>query len=190
MVPEEKIIEGCRKGKSAAQDLLYDKYASAMLGVCMRYCRNRAEAEDVLQEGFIKVFKNIVRFSSGESGSLTRWIKTIMINTALNYIRDNLKHRYTDIDHVNDAWLADGSEPEIEEEDVEISQEELLKMIQELPAGYKVVFNLYVFEKYSHKEIAESLEITESTSKSQLSKARVFLRKKIMEYKKKFSLAI
>jgi RNA polymerase sigma factor (sigma-70 family) len=190
MVSEEKIIADCRKGKRYAQELLYDRYSSSMLGVCLRYTKNRAEAEDVLQEAFIKVFKNITKFTSKENGSLTRWIKTIMINTSLNYLRDNLKYKYTDIDNVNEEYISEETEEEPVDDKLSINPEEVMKMVQLLPPGYKVVFNLYVFEKYSHKEIAENLEITESTSKSQLSKARLFLRKKLIEHKKKYLIAI
>jgi RNA polymerase sigma factor (sigma-70 family) len=182
MNSEEKLIRDCKKGKSAAQDLVYRKYAGKMLGVCMRYTGNKQEAEDVLQDAFIKVFTKIRSFNTNEKGSFAGWIHRIMVTTALNYIRDNKKHNYhSDIDEVE----PENYEGYDQHDDAEssIDSKKVMEIIQELPTGYKTVFNLYVFEKYTHQEIADELGISVNTSKSQLSKARTMIKKKINEYK-------
>lgn len=177
MVSENKIVEDCLKGKKRAFLQLYNRYNSVMLGVCMRYARNNSEAEDILQEGFVKVFQNIESF--GFKGSFEGWVKRIMINTALNHNRNNLKHYFhSDVDEIEEYIVVD-SDVVIDKQEYPFNTEELMKMIQALPPGYKTVFNLYVFEGYSHKEIADMLEISENTSKSQLSKARKYLKNKI-----------
>ncbi len=181
---DEKIIQGCINGKRSAQHMLYKKYAVVMLGVCLRYSKNKSEAEDVLQDGFIKVFSNIKKFRS--EGSFEGWIKRIMINTALINARNNLKHYYhSDITEFEQQISAE-DKGHIKEA---ISSKDLMKLIQALPDGYRIVFNLYVFEKFNHKEISELLKISESTSKSQLSRARSLLRKSVNEYIKKKSVA-
>jgi len=174
---EKKIIEDCIDGKRHAQNKLYTKYAPSMLGLCMRYARNKEEAEDILQEAFIKVFLNINRFRA--EGSFEGWMKRIMINTAITHKKQNLKHQYqTDINEIEEIYIADeGSQND--ESAVKLPQAKLMSIIQSLPDGYKTVFNLYVFEKYTHKEIAEMLDISDNTSKSQLSKARRLLTTKI-----------
>lgn len=175
MTVDKNIIEGCIAGKRNAQHQLYNKYSPGMLGVCLRYCRTLEDAEDVLQDGFIKVFKSMKSYR-GE-GSLGSWIKSIMINTALTQIKKNLNFTFergglTEIDD-----LEDQIQDEIEYQ--QVSPEVLIKFIQEMPAGYRTVLNLYVFEEYSHKEIAAFLNISENTSKTQLFKARRFLRNKL-----------
>jgi len=174
-ISEENIIAGCIAGDRSMQKLLYSKYASVMLSICMRYCKSKDEAEDVLQDGFIKVFGSISNFR--KEGSFEGWIKRIIVNTALNNCRDNLKR--------NNHLCIDDIEETVRLQDINndsLSENELLKMIQELPEGYKMVFNLYAFEGYSHKEIGDLLGISESTSKSQLSRARMFLQNKLKEY--------
>jgi len=182
MFIDETILQGCIEGKRNAQYQLYRKFASTMLGVCLRYSQSRAEAEDVLQEGFLKVFQNIASFR--KEGSLEGWIKRIMINHSLNRFRKNRKQPfYEDIGEINETEIVDmNEEPAVNET---YPAEMLLSMIQSLPQGYRVVFNMYVFEDYSHKEIAETLNISENTSKTQLMKARRVLRKKLEEYKQK-----
>ena len=177
MIDDDKIIEGCKAGKKRAQSRLYEKYSPAMLGVCLRYCSNMADAEDVLQEGFIKVFKYIKNFRG--DGSFEGWIRRIMVNTALTHIKKNKKYSFEDIEGIPSDYQ--------EEEDVAyapVSPETLIKVIQSLPDGYRSVVNLYIFEGFPHKEIAEIMGISESTSKSQLSKAKQFLRKKLEEKNK------
>lgn len=179
MVSEEKIIEGCLKGKRSAYYQLYSQYSKVMLGICLRYARNTSEAEDILQDGFVKIFQNIHKYSF--KGSFEGWMKRIMINTALNHNRNNLKHYFhADIDEIEDYTVID-SEVVVDKMEFPLNSDELMVLIQELPNGYRTVFNLYVFEGYAHKEIAEMLEISENTSKSQLSKARKYLKNKIIK---------
>jgi RNA polymerase sigma factor (sigma-70 family) len=170
---EPNIIEGCMKNDRKAQFELYRHFAPPMLVLCLRYCRNREEAEDVLQEGFIKVFRKISSFR--QSGSLEGWIRRIMINQALNHLKAR-KQIFLDTDpyQLGNCIPDEGAE---EENGLLYSPEKVMKAIQELPPGYRVVFNLYVFEQYSHKEIADELNISENTSKSQLSRARAFIRR-------------
>lgn len=176
---EIKLIEDCITGKRRAQNKLYKKYAKTLLGICLRYSRNKSEAEDVLQEGFIRIFMKINEFRM--EGSFEGWMKRIMINTALLNSRDNLKHYFhSDLDELQDT-LSDGSEMQV---DSNYSAKDLMKLVQSLPDGYRVVFNLYVFENYTHKEIAEIIGVSEGTSKSQLARARKFLQNKIKELDK------
>ncbi len=178
MIIDDSIIEGCIAGKRSAQNALYRKFSAMMLSVCMRYAQNRDEAEDILQEAFIKIFQNIATFR-GE-GSFEGWMKRIMINHALNHYRKNRKIPfYQDIDEINEQEIL-GKE-EIQGHHEPVSAEILLSLIQLLPQGYRMVFNLYVFEEYSHKEIAKELNISENTSKTQLLKARRMLRRKLSE---------
>ncbi len=148
-----------------------------MLGVCLRYCSNLADAEDVLQEGFIKVFKYIKNFR-GE-GSFEGWIRRIMVNTAITHIKKNNKYSYEDIENIPSDY-----QEEEEEVYAPVNPDVLIKVLQSLPDGYRSVVNLYIFEGYPHKEVADILGISESTSKSQLSKAKQFLRKKLKERNK------
>ena len=177
MISEEDFIEGCKKGKRWAQSELYNRYSGSMLGVSMRYSRNVSEAEDVLQEAFIRIFKYIKNFEGRHEGSLSAWIKTIVVNTTLSHNRNNKKHHYTeDIDDIQvsaDPVLLFDDEMDISRR----KQKVIMESIQKLPVGYRTVFNLYVVEGYTHKEIAGIMEISENTSKSQLSKARKYLKK-------------
>jgi RNA polymerase sigma-70 factor (ECF subfamily) len=182
MVPDQEILEGCKSGERSAFDLLYKKYASTMLGICMRYCKGRAEAEDILHEGFIKVFSNVHKFR-GE-GSFEGWIKRIMINTSLSYYHANLKHHFKSGVEELEEMPSDDIEDGIYSNAP--SRSELLTLIQELPDGYRFVFNMFVFENFSHKDIADELGISVNTSKSQLAKARRQLQKKLqLRYKLK-----
>lgn len=169
---EEELIKGCLAGIQAFQQMLYRRYAAKMLTVCMRYAANREEAEDVLQEGFIIVFEKMHQFRM--QGSFEGWVRKIMINKSLEHLKKaNKIYPVLDIDNIADKFIS--------EEDVLnlIDTKELLKMIQELPPVYKMVFNLFVFEGMGHKEIADMLGIVEGTSKSNLSDARSLLKKKI-----------
>lgn len=178
MLPEDKLIEQCKKGKQHAQEELYDRFSSAMLAVCMRFTENRTEAEDLLQEGFIKIFRNIYEFNARNEGSLASWIKRIMVNTSINFLRE--KKHFSFIENIESYPSFEKTDLFFEEPEIITPDgNELMKMISELPDGYRLVFNLYVFENYGHKEIAQTLGITEGTSKSQLAKARMFLQKKI-----------
>lgn len=175
MTSEKEIVEGCKRGKRKYQDMLYDKFAALLLGVCVRYIKNRMEAEDVLHDSFIKIYINIKKFNYSGEGSLFFWAKRITVNTALNYLRDNKKVNLC-IDNIeNVGEIID----EIEESDFnDISQSEILAAMDDMPHGYKLVFNMYVIEKFSHYEIAESLGVSVNTSKTQLFKARNYLKQK------------
>jgi len=176
---DTKIITDCKKGKAYAQDKIYDLYSGAMLGICARYATNIVEAEDILQESFIKVFIKISKYDFTSVASFSAWIKKIVVNTALNYIRDNKKHKI--FDEIDDKVEMHIQEQEQEEPNINISQKEILELIQNLPDGYKIVFNLYVFEKYTHQDIATELDISVNTSKTQLFKARKLLQTRVLE---------
>ncbi|WP_225307069.1 RNA polymerase sigma factor [Adhaeribacter soli] len=168
---EVEIIEGCKKGKPACQEALYKLYGSRMKGICMRYAKTEFEAEDTFQEAFISVFRNIQNF---REGSFPNWMRRIFVNTAINNYRRNKKH----YDH------QDSQELEIQDDNQldglqELTTKEIVAMINELPEGYRVVFNLNVVEGYNHREIGEMLDIAEATSRSQLSKAKNLLKKKL-----------
>jgi len=181
MIVDESILDGCIAGKREAQYELYKKFASSMLAVCFRYARNRDEAEDFLQEGFLKVFQKISSFR--REGSFEGWMKRIMINNALNEIKKNRRTPFLeDIDIINETQIVDQNQPTGNIDPV--PADVLLEMIRSLPEGYRIVFTLYVIEDYSHKEIANELNISESTSKTQLLKARRVLRNKLNEYYK------
>ncbi|MDX1903400.1 MAG: sigma-70 family RNA polymerase sigma factor [Thermonemataceae bacterium] len=171
-IDEKTLIEACQKQSPKAQRQLYERFAPKMLAVALRYTNGRLEAEDVLQEGFIKIFKHINNFR-GES-SLEHWIKTIIIHTALKQNRSKL-YLFPALD-VEDL-------PESYHESTELLSalhyEDLLKMIQELAPRYRVVFNLYAIEGYQHQEIANMLDISEGTSKSQYARAKQILRERI-----------
>lgn len=178
VLTEEELIAGCKRGKRSAQSELYNRYCGAMLGIAMRYSNNKTEAEDALQEAFIKIYKNIVKFEGRRDGSLTNWIKTIVVNTTLSINKKNKKHNYTeDIENIR----INLNEIESEVEDIAGTQNKIMHALNQLPSGYRTVFNLYVLEGYTHQEIADILSISVNTSKSQLSKARKFL-KKVLGY--------
>jgi RNA polymerase sigma-70 factor (ECF subfamily) len=178
-VKGDKLLERCRAGDQQAFAELYRLYAPKMLGVCMRYAKSTDEAEDMLQEGFVRLFQNINSYEN--RGSFEGWVRRIIVNTAINYYKTQIKYNTTE--HF-DAYNKDLSETKDEPLAVsDVSQQTLLKMITELPKGYNMVFNLYVLDGYTHKEIAEILDISENTTKSQLSKARKLLQKKISKYR-------
>jgi len=180
MISDDKILEGCKAGKRNAYNSLYKRYSDIMLGICFRYCKNRQEAEDVLQEGFIKVFKNISHYRS--EGSFEGWMKRIMINAAIDHYQKNLKHSYHDeFDKIREYESVNNEEASFYR-NVDVQQDQLMQMIQDLPDGYRIVFNMFAIEGYSHKDIARSLDISENTSKSQLLKARKALRSKLDKY--------
>jgi len=178
MLIDDSIIEGCVAGKRSAQSALYRECSSVMLSVCLRYAQNRDEAEDILQEAFVKIFQHIGTYR--KEGSFEGWMKRIMINHALNYYRKNRKLPYhEDIGSINETEIITTSDQP--QGNAPVSAEKLLALIQMLPPGYRMVFNMYVFEEYSHKEISEALSISENTSKTQLLKARRMLRNKLFE---------
>ncbi|MCH8317914.1 MAG: RNA polymerase sigma factor [Bacteroidetes bacterium] len=164
---EQQLLKGCIKNDRKCQEALYDLYAEDMFGVCLGYSGDHDSAKDILQEGFIKVFKNIKKFKG--KGSLKSWIRKIIVNTAIDHYRQAANQRvFTEIE--DDAYIF------IEENVLsQINTDELLGLIQKLPGGYRTVFNLYAVEGFSHKEIAEKLQINIGTSKSQLFRAKRLL---------------
>ncbi len=173
---EKEIIQGCIEGDIQTQRLLFNTFAPKMMSVCLRYIGNRSEAEDVLQDGFILVFRHIEKFKF--NGSFEGWIRRIMVNTALKFLQSK-KVNFVEIDAVQATFIH--GEPSVLSE---LNTEELMKMIDALPDGYKIVFNLYVIEGYSHNEIAKLIHISPGTSRSQLIKARRLLQKQITERQK------
>lgn len=174
---EIELIEGCRAGKEDARKALYTQFSGRMLAVCYRYIGNEDEAYDVLHDGFIKIFTH---FTYRGECSLTSWMTKIMMNQAIDYLRR--KRRFAQL-VVGDEVLPDiVDEPSVVESGSKLSEELLMKFVAELPDGCRTVFNLYVFEEKSHKEIAEILHIKEHSSTSQLHRAKCILAKRIQEY--------
>lgn len=167
---------------------LYDNHAPWLLGVCLHYTGKPEDAEDVLHDGFIKIIRNIKKFKERQPGSLEAWMRKIMVNTALKYIRDHKKERMTS-ELYPGIEIPEESGDQYDLDEYDFSADELMELILRLPTGYRTVFNLYVMEHYSHKEIGKELGISENTSKSQLSKARHFLRERINEYQKEMNYA-
>lgn len=175
---EDELIHGCTKGEASCQKEVYHRFASRMLGVCNRYARNGADAEDILQDAFIKVFDKIHQFKF--EGSFEGWIRRIVVNTALKkyslrrYEKEVVGYEIKDRDE-------SGMEPSAY---AHITEKELLVLINNLPDGYRLVFNLFVIEGYQHDEIADMLGIQSGTSRSQLVKARNMLQKQLLQLQK------
>jgi RNA polymerase sigma-70 factor (ECF subfamily) len=172
----KKIIKGCLDGDRRDQELLYRRHAAKLYAVCLQYSGNDEEARDILQEGFIKIFENLDRYKS--EGSFEGWMRRITVNTALEKYRSrhNL-YRVDDIDTIKEP----NAEPE-NEDYAGLEANDLLDIIRELPTKYRMVFNLYAIEGYSHKEISKMVNISEGTSKSNLSRARVILQRRVGSY--------
>ena len=169
----DQLIEQCKKNDAKAQSQIYKLFAGKLFSLSLKYSRNRAEAEDNLQDAFVTIFKKIAQY--GNKGSLEGWMKRITINTALQ--------RYRSVgvfDIIAEEQIEDIS-VEIDNDNIEIDY--LLEIIQDLPDRYRLVFNLYALDDYSHKEIAEMLDISVGTSKSNLARARLILKEKIEQYK-------
>ncbi len=170
-----ELVEACRKEDRNAQRKLYEHFHGRMLGICLRYARCREEAVEVLNSSFLKVFKNIHRFDDSK-GNIEAWIRTIVTNTAIDrYRKESKKHPTIDMEY---AYKESNGSIAIEE----LTAEEILGLIQELPPAYRTVFNLFAIEGYSHREIGEKLGISEGTSKSNLSKARKKLQKALSQH--------
>jgi RNA polymerase sigma factor (sigma-70 family) len=179
-----EIIVGCKKMEKKAQRCLYDKYASLFLGIAYRYSRSREDAEDILQEAFVKILTRIDQYS--ETGSFEGWMKKILINTAISHYRVTQKHDFhKDFDSISEIKIED-----YEIDSNEFTREELFKSINTLPAGFKLIFNMYAIEGYKHREIADMLEITVGTSKSQYSRARAYLQGKLNELKQEKTIRV
>jgi len=172
---EKHLIQNCLKGVRSSQRDLFDMHAGKMMSVCRRYGRHQGEAEDILQEGFIKVFLNLDKYNN--TGSFEGWVRRIMINTALKFV--SKKSFQNESLGIESYQLNDKNEdPTVFSK---LGVDEMMTLINALPDGYRIVFNLYAIEGYSHKEIGQLLDIEESTSRSQLVKARRILQKKITE---------
>jgi RNA polymerase sigma-70 factor (ECF subfamily) len=176
---EQDLVRGCAEKSARHYHMLFEKYYGTMFNVCRRYAKNHEEARDMVQEGFIRVFRNILQFK-GE-GSFEGWMRRVMVTTCINYYHKY--HRNGTVEYVDNTRLTNVAEEaegfEINEVKKNYDAEHLLKIIQHLPTGYRMVFNLYAIEGYSHQEISEKLHITESTSRSNLAKARQKLKQMI-----------
>lgn len=166
---EDELIEGCKKNHPKSQRDLYERFSGKMYSLCLRYIKEETEAEDVLVGGFMKIFNKIEQYQ--REGSFEGWIRKIMVNESLQYIRQN-KNMYLQVDIENAQYTFNTDAVESQ-----LAAEDLLKMVGRLPMGYRTIFNLYAIEGYSHQEIADMLDISVNTSKSQLSRARALLQK-------------
>lgn len=168
---DHDLIEGCLLGNPSMQKKLYDKYAPKMYGICLRYAANAEDAKDILQDGFVKVFVNLSKFKA--AGSFEGWMRRIFVNTAIEHYRRK-SQLYA---------ISENQEENIPNQDIsaldELAAEDIIKLISELPNGYRTVFNLFAVEGYSHKEIATMMNISEGTSKSQYARAKAWLKEKI-----------
>ncbi|MDM9629944.1 RNA polymerase sigma factor [Robiginitalea aurantiaca] len=171
---EQELIKKCVKGNRAAQEALYQKHAPVLYGICLKYSRNRTEAEDNLHDSFMTIYEKIHQYKS--KGSFEGWLKRITVNTVLQKYRKKEPLKLL-------SDVPDQSEELEGIEDSDISLALLLKYIQELPQKYRLTFNMYVLDGYSHKEISEALGTSEGTSKSNLSRARMILQEKILKKK-------
>lgn len=169
----EQLISKCKKNDAQAQSQLYKLFASKLFSLCLKYSKNYAEAQDNLQDAFVTIFNKIAQYNN--KGSLEGWMKRITINTALQRYRSVGVFDIVNEEQIEDAYI------EVDEDN--ISMDYLLSIIQELPDRYRLVFNLYALDDYSHKEIAEMLDISTGTSKSNLARARLILKEKIEQYK-------
>ena len=172
-----ELLKDCLKQKPDAQRKLYEHFAPRMLGVCFRYTKSLSDAEDVLQNGFVKVFRHLKQYKS--EGELGAWIRKIMVNTALNYLKSNRRYQYDLSFDDMPLHLVSTDNPE-----VKLQTKELAELIRQLPTGFQTIFNLYAVEGYTHVEIASMLGISDGTSRSQYARARNLL----IEWIEKFSL--
>lgn len=174
-ISDPDLIRGCIDGNKHMQEQLYERFAPKMYAVCLRYANNAGDAQDLLQEGFIKIFKNLHHFR-GE-GSFEGWVRRVFVNTSIEYFRKKSARL---------SMVSEKEENSLEDTDISaldnLAEKDLLRIVQELSPGYRTVFNLYVVEGFSHKEIGERLGISEGTSKSQLARAKAILQKKVAQY--------
>ena len=175
MMDEQNIIGGCIRQNREAQQMLWRRYSAFLLGICLRYASDRQEAEDILQDVMLNVYSNISDYSG--TGSFKGWLRKVAVNSAITHYHKNLKYKHhVDIDdYVSAETGIDSFEENF------YSAEELYRVLNELPPGYRMVFNMYTIEGYKHREIAEMLNIDVNTSKSQYSRAKAMLRKKLEE---------
>lgn len=176
MTPEDVLIEGCIAGKAVCQRELYDRFARKMFNLCLRYTHRREEAEDAFQEGFISIFNSLKNFR--RESSLETWITRIMMNSALRYVRKS-KVEMIDVDDLYEIQYE-----EFDQALDKMNQEDVLKVIARLPDEHRTAFNMFVFEGYSHREIAQQMGIAENTSKSHVLRARKFIQEQIIKREK------
>ncbi len=174
IISDNDLIEGCLKGDRRIQKELYKRFSSKMYGVCLRYAANAEEAEDILQEGFIKVFKKVGSFR--KEGSFEGWIRRIFVNTAIEQFRK--KNYLQPITEYEEATI-EGKYVSVLDS---MAEKDIIGLVQQLSPGYRTVFNMYVVEGYTHKQISEALGISEGTSKSQLSRAKQILQTLVQQY--------
>ena len=172
----ENIIELCKNDNRQAQKMLFDTYAGKMMTLCRRYAKDDSEAKDILQEGFINVFQNIKSFKG--IGSIEGWMRKIFVNTAIRF----KKKFKSSFDELDDSEIYENSQTTTNEGPEQMTTAEIIEVINKLPEGYKMVFNLYVFEGLNHKEIGKILDIEEGTSRSQLHKAKNLIKKIMFKY--------
>lgn len=172
-IPESDLIRGCLDKDRKMQEVLYHRFSSKMYAVCLRYCKDADDAQDLLQDGFVKIFKNLDKYRG--DGSFEGWIRRIFVNTSIEHFRKSIKYN----------TVGDSSEVVIEDPNWNaldnLGEKDIIKIIQELSPGYRQVFNMYVIEGYSHKDIGDILGISEGTSKSQLARAKAILKKTVEE---------
>lgn len=168
MTVHSQLIKDCLKGKPAAQKQLYQEFAPSMLGVCYRYTKSLQDAEDVLQEGFVRVFRFLHQYN--KEGELGAWIRRIMVNTTLNYLKQSKRYQYDLLYDKAELHVVSQDDPE-----VNLNAKDLADLVRQLPTGYQTIFNLYAVEGYSHAEIGQMLGISENTSRSQYMRARHLL---------------
>lgn len=173
---EQQLISGCQNGDRRAQKQLYEAFSGKMMGVCLRYCKDRETARDLLHDGFLKVYSHIVDYEG--KGSFEGWIRRIMINTALEHIRRQNDEGFRL--NIEEAYTLSNGDLSILDK---MQAEELIKLIQKLPDIYRTVFNLFVVEGYSHKEIADEMNITESSSRVYLTRAKQSLQEMLSVHK-------
>ncbi|MEZ4951806.1 MAG: RNA polymerase sigma factor [Saprospiraceae bacterium] len=166
---ELELIKACKKGDATAQEELYHRYKAKLFGICLRYADSYQEAEDFLQDGFIQIYKDIYQYKP--FGSLEGWMRRVVVNVSLQHLRKKKKWQKTE-DLSQIEYQMESGDDIISD----LSAKNLVKMVQGLPDGYRAVFNLYVIEGYNHQEISEMLGVSVGTSKSQLSRAKAFLR--------------
>ncbi|MFI5185463.1 MAG: RNA polymerase sigma factor [Chitinophagales bacterium] len=174
IISESDLIQGCLEDNRRMQEELYRRFSPRMYGVCLRYAGNVEEAEDILQEGFIKVYKKLHSFRA--EGSFEGWIRRIFVNTAIEHFRRKTYQQPITEQHESNV---EGNYLSVLDD---LAEKDILKLIQELSPGYRTVFNLYVVEGYTHKEIGDLLNISEGTSKSQLSRAKVVLQDLVKKF--------
>lgn len=173
---EELLIQGCLNNLASAQEALYERFSPRMLGVCYRFAKNREDAEDMLQDGFMKIYAQISQFRN--AGSLEGWIRKIMVHTCINFLKKNKKFTDSvDLIHASKIHMNENNIPSM------LQAKQVVECIRMLPIGYRTVLNLYAIEGFSHKEIGEILEIQESTSRSQYTRARSMLEEILIKRK-------